>query len=142
MNSSFKFFAFWVCGSTAPRRLPVVPSPAARVKHLALPLPPKRTLLPAPRGTPRKKGALKSRAPASDLRQAFAAFNQDQDGALSHSELVAALSLPGPQAFSSPEEAARAADKIMADFDANGDGKLQFEEVTRTCAGPHVRCHT
>ena len=91
-----------------------------------------------PRGTPRKKGALKSRAPASDLRQAFAAFDQDQDGALSHSELVAALSLPGPQAFSSPEEAARAADKIMADFDANGDGKLQFEEVTRTCAGPHV----
>ena len=51
-----------------------------------------------PRGTPRKKGAAKRQAPASDLRRAFATFNQDQDGELSHSELLP----PGPEALTSP----------------------------------------
>ena len=87
-----------------------------------------------PRSTPKKKGSAKAQTQASKLRQAFAAFDKDQDGALSHAELVAVLSMPGPAAFSSPEEASRAADKIMADFDADEDGKLQFEEVREVTA--------
>ena len=76
-----------------------------------------------PRSTAKKKSSAKAQTQASKLRQAFAAFDKDQDGALSHSELVAVLLMPGPAAFSSPEEASRAVDKIMADFDADEDGK-------------------
>jgi len=61
------------------------------------------------------------------LRSAFALFDKDGSGALSHDELVEILRLPGDSAFNAVQ-AGRAANKIITDFDANGDGVLQFEE--------------
>ena len=111
------------------------PSPRASAAHRS---PRSSSKKPAtPRSTPRKKGSKAAQTPASELRQAFEVFDKDRDGAISRSELVAALSMPGPHAFSSPEAAASAADKIMADFDADGDGKLQFDEVSETTARIH-----
>ena len=57
-------------------------------------------------------------------RDAFNIFDKDGSGALSVSEIKAVLTRPGGGAPISDAEA----EALIADFDTNGDGELQFEE--------------
>ena len=56
----------------------------------------------------------------SDLREAFAQFDKDGDGALNKEELRRAIG----NALTEED-----LDELIADFDANGDGVLQVEEM-------------
>ena len=57
-------------------------------------------------------------------RQAFNVFDKDGSGSLSVDELRAVLSRPGGGAALTDEEISA----IIAEFDANGDGEIQYEE--------------
>ena len=62
------------------------------------------------------------------LRAAFQAFDTDNSGSISKEELTVALMRgAGPNQFSL-EEAKHVAEKIIADFDEDSNGQLEFEE--------------
>jgi calmodulin len=61
--------------------------------------------------------------PEADLRTAFAVLDRDGDGFLSHKELEAAGE-PG-------EIDATVAARIVQSVDADGDGRISFDEFTR-----------
>jgi hypothetical protein len=62
------------------------------------------------------------------LRQAFALFDVDGSGSLSVDEIAAALQLgQSPDVFSRAE-AHIMAQRLIKDFDCNGDGELQYDE--------------
>ena len=81
-------------------------------------------------------GTDRARLLAERLRGAFAMFDTDGDGRLSRDELIRVFLRPGVYAFR-PEEVEGAVDKIIADFDTDRDGGLQFEEfVAWWTSGP------
>ena len=66
--------------------------------------------------------------PTEEMRRAFATFDTDGSGALSKAELAAIFRMgQGPDVFS-PEQALLMAEKLIAEFDKNGDGELQYDE--------------
>ena len=58
------------------------------------------------------------------LEEAFRVFDKDGSGSLSVAELQAVLTRPGGGAALSEDEV----QEIIAEFDTNHDGELQFEE--------------
>ena len=69
-----------------------------------------------------------------ELRAAFDVFDTDGSGALSSAELKAVLSRPGGGAPLSDD----AIQEIIDEFDVNGDGELQFDEVSLHAAAPQT----
>lgn len=68
--------------------------------------------------------SFRKKQPIPSLEEAFRTFDKDGSGSLSVVELQAVLTRPGGGAALSEEEVA----EIIAEFDTNNDGELQFEE--------------
>ena len=68
---------------------------------------------------------------AEKLKKAFAEFDTDGSGALTHEELKAALTRPGGGTPMSDEDVA----ELIREFDANGDGVIQVEEFVAMMTG-------
>ena len=66
--------------------------------------------------------------PTEEMRRAFATFDTDGSGALSKAELATIFHMGQSLDVFSQEQALLMAEKLIMDFDRNGDGELQYEE--------------
>jgi Ca2+-binding EF-hand superfamily protein len=66
------------------------------------------------------------------IREAFALFDLDGNGSISREELREVLTRQGGGAPLSQQDA----QEIIEEFDENGDGELQIEEVCDACLPP------
>ena len=71
------------------------------------------------------------KTPAVSIEDAFKTFDKDGSGSLSVAELQAVLTRPGGGAPLTLEEVA----ELIAEFDQNDDGELQYEEFAEMWAG-------
>ena len=89
----------------------------------------------------KRKAAAKQGQSASDkkaaearMRKAFAVFDVDGDGSLTVDELKAVL-LRGDSVLTEQD-----VEDLVKEFDANGNGVLEFDEVMRAVSNP-MRAH-
>ncbi len=67
---------------------------------------------------------------AGDLLHSFQTFDEDGDGKLTEEEVVGALTRPGGKNPMSPEAARRLWKEWLAEYDADHDGTLAYDELS------------